>query len=359
MSNPDFICNPESGKITNKFCICEDTVIINSVSNFHGGKLLNSGGLKKFASVLLFLTACLFLVHAYWAEIAYIFRESLRILSGTQIRYLFLAFLVYLLSVYLFAVRWQRILTCMEYKLKATSLVPIIFGGIFANNLTPASRTGGEPLRIFWAKKQFRISYTNAVISILFERAIETIPITLLLIYVLYAFPWLDVKFPPLKNHLLIDTTILLLLAFLVAGIAVWRFKEKITPFLKEVQKNWRQLNKSFTSVLILSCAVWALDIVRLKLIALALNFPLSVYVIAAVSILYLLLGILPITPGGLGIVEGGLISLLLYFGLNLASASSFVFLERFISFGLSSLIGFLCLFYYGGFNIWKDTGSH
>jgi uncharacterized protein (TIRG00374 family) len=70
---------------------------------------------------------------------------------------------------------------------------------------------------------------------------------------------------------------------------------------------------------------------------------------------LYLLLGLLPITPGGLGIVEGGLISLLLYFGLSLASSGSFVFLERFISFGLSSLIGFLYLFYYGGSEIWKN----
>ena len=104
---------------------------------------------------------------------------------------------------------------------------------------------------------------------------------------------------------------------------------------------------------------VWILDIIRLKLIALALNLPLSLYLIATVSILYLLLGSLPITPGGLGIVEGGLISVLLYFGLPLASASSFVFLERFISFGLSSLIGFLYLFYYGGFEIWKNTKSH
>ena len=57
--------------------------------------------------------------------------------------------------------------------------------------------------------------------------------------------------------------------------------------------------------------------------------------------------------------VEGGLVSLLLYFGLSLASAGSFVLLERFVSYGLSSLIGGLCLFYYGGFEIWKNTKSH
>jgi uncharacterized protein (TIRG00374 family) len=125
------------------------------------------------------------------------------------------------------------------------------------------------------------------------------------------------------------------------------------------MQQNWNQFKKSFIPVLLLSCAVWILDIIRLKLISLALNLPLSIYLIAVVSILYLILGSLPITPGGLGIVEGGLISILLYFGLELASASSFVFLERFISFGLSSVIGFFYLFYYGGFKIWKSAELH
>lgn len=98
---------------------------------------------------------------------------------------------------------------------------------------------------------------------------------------------------------------------------------------------------------------------IRIKLVASALSLPLSMDIIIVFSVLYLVLGCLPITPGGLGIVEGGLVSLLLYFGMSPASAGSFVFLERFVSYGLSSLIGILYLFYYGGFKIWKDTKSH
>ncbi len=191
------------------------------------------------------------------------------------------------------------------------------------------------------------------------RKAGEAIPIALLLIYVLYSFPSLEVKFLPIKNNLTLSSTYLLLSVFLAAGVVIWIFREKLSSLLRSIYENWRQLHKSFIAVLLLSSGVWILDIIRLKLIALALNLPLSLYLIATVSILYLLLGILPITPGGLGIVEGGLISVLLYLGLSLASASSFVFLERFISFGLSSVIGFLYLFYYGGFKIWKNTKSH
>lgn len=66
------------------------------------------------------------------------------------------------------------------------------------------------------------------------------------------------------------------------------------------------QLHKSLIVVLLLSSGVWVLDVVRLKLIALALN----------------------------GIVEGGLISILLYFGLPLTSASSFVFITEGLRYG-------------------------
>lgn len=320
---------------------------------------MNRGILKTFILTILMLILGGFLIHTYWTELVILLGESWRILRETRIRYFTLAFLVYILSVYLFAVRWQNVLSCMGYDLKATSLVPVIFGGIFANNLTPASRTGGEPLRIFWVKKQFGISYTNAFISILFERLVEAIPIVMILIYVLYSFPLLEIKFLPLRNSLTLNSTYLLILTFLAVGISIWGFRAKLNSLLKSVQKNWRQLKKSFIPALLLSSGVWVLDIIRLKLIALALNLPLSLHIITTVSILYLVLGSLPITPGGLGIVEGGLISILLYFGLPLASASSFVFLERFISFGLSSLIGFLYLFYYGGFKIWKNTKSH
>ncbi|HWQ44239.1 MAG TPA: lysylphosphatidylglycerol synthase transmembrane domain-containing protein [Methanosarcina barkeri] len=315
--------------------------------------------MKKAILILLLLTAGEVLIRTYWTDIILILGESLRILSEIRISYFILAFLVYLLSVYLFAVRWQQVLSCMDYDLKATDLVPVIFGGIFANNLTPASRAGGEPLRIFWVNKTYGISYTNAFVSILFERLVEAIPIAMLLIYVLYSFPSLEIKFLPIKNSLTLSSTYLLLSVFLAAGVAIWIFRKKLSSLLKSIDENWRQLHKSFIAVLLLSSAVWILDIIRLKLIALALNLPFSLYLIATISILYLLLGSLPITPGGLGIVEGGLISVLLYFGVPLAQASSFVFLERFISFGLSGVIGFLYLFYYGGLKIWKNTKSH
>lgn len=320
---------------------------------------MNLGNLRTAIIFCLLLITGVFLIRIYWTDFTSALGESLSLLSQTRIRYFLLAFLAYLLSVYLFAVRWQRVLCSMSYEIKAADLVPVIFGGIFANNLTPASRAGGEPLRIFWVNKKFGINYIDGLISILFERLVEAIPISLLLIYVLYSFPSLEIQVLPSRADLMLNSTYLFLLLVLAAGLAFWIFREKFSASLNRVKQHWKQLQKSFVAVLLLSSSVWVLDVIRLKMIALALNLPLSLHLIATVSILYLVLGSLPITPGGLGIVEGGLVSILLYFGLPLASASSFVFLERFISFGLSSVIGFIYLFYYGGFKIWKSAKLH
>lgn len=320
--------------------------------------LLNLRTLKKAAAALLLLMA-IFLVRTHWIEIVPVLEGSRRILSETRIIYVILASSAYLLSVYVFAVRWQQVLSSIGYNLKAVNLLPIMFGAAFVNNITPASRTGGESLRIIWANRSFGISYTHALITILFERLVEAIPVALLFLYVLYISPSFEKLFLLQRDILPLNSSLLLTLTLIGTGIGAWFLLRKFSFFMKKLYQDWKRLNRSFAPVLLLSCGVWGLDVIRLKLVASALSLPLSLDLIITFSVLYLILGCLPITPGGLGIVEGGLVSLLLYFGLPLASAGSFVFLERFVSYGLSSLIGFLYLFYYGGFKIWKDTKSH
>jgi glycosyltransferase 2 family protein len=313
------------------------------------------GTLVKAIAALLLLTVGVFLVRTYWINIAPILVEILNTLKETRIRYVILAISAYLLSVYLFAVRWQQVLACIGYCLKISSLVPVYFGAIFINNISPGGNlAGGESFRIVWANKRFGISYIDAFKTIFFERSVEVIPVAVLFFYILYSFPSLEIKFLPMINDLRLNSVHLLLLAFLAAGTVIWFFRARFDSLLEDVKLSWKQLKTSFIPVLLLSCGVWTLDIMRLKLVALALNIDLPLKLIVTVSILSFLLGALPLTPGGLGIIEGGLISLLLYLGLPLGPAGSFVLLERFISYGISSITGVLYLSYYGGFKIWE-----
>lgn len=319
---------------------------------------MSLGTLKK-ASVSLLMLAAILLVRDHWTEILPLLEESWKILSETKGIYVFMASLVYLLSVYFFAVRWQKVLSSVGYNLKAVNLLPIMFGSAFVNNITPASRTGGESLRIVWANRSFGITYTHGLITILFERVVEAIPVAMLFVYVLYLSPSFKSLLLLQRKILPLDPSMLWVLTLLGAGIGAWILLRKSSSIIRKLYQDWRQMNRSFAPVLLLSFGVWGLDVIRLKLVASALSLPLSMDIIILFSVLYLILGCLSVTPGGLGILEGGLVSLLLYFGLSPASAGSFVFLERIVSYGLSSLIGVLYLFYYGGFKVWKDTKSH
>lgn len=59
-----------------------------------------------------------------------------------------------------------------------------------------------------------------------------------------------------------------------------------------------------------------------------------------------------------MGIIEGGLIGTLTYFGIPTALAVSITLLERFVSYVVSSLVGLVVLLTSGGVEIWKALKS-
>ena len=79
----------------------------------------------------------LFLFRTYWVDIIPILGEILKTLRETRISYVILAISVYLLSV-LICSPLAVGLFCIGYDLKATSLVPIYYGALPINNITPA-----------------------------------------------------------------------------------------------------------------------------------------------------------------------------------------------------------------------------
>ncbi len=112
-------------------------------------------------------------------------------------------------------------------------------------------------------------------------------------------------------------------------------------------------------AAIILSSVVWLLDVLRLKLITLAFGLNLAWSFIAVISIANLFFGLLAFTPGGgVGIIEGGLIGTLTYFGIPTALAVSITLLERFVSYVVSSLVGLVVLLTSGGVEIWKALKS-
>ncbi len=308
---------------------------------------MNLRTLKKAILIILLFIVGVFLVRPYLTEIVTILGENWGIFHESQIH---LAFFVHLLSIYLFTIHWQQVLSFNVYNLETTGLFPTFFEKIVVNNLTLKSVAGSEMLLILWVNKRFGIGYTNTFRSILSKKSIEAISILIILIYSSYFLSQLYIKLLPLRNSLTLSSTYLLIFVFFITGMTMWFIIAIFTSCLNCAQLNWKQLKKFFTFTPLLLFGGWILDKIHLKMMALALKISLFLHLVPTISILYLLLISLPISPSGLGIFKRIIISVPLYLGLRLASASNFFFLECFDLFWAQQRKRFLYLLNYGGF---------
>lgn len=276
--------------------------------------------------------------------------------ENASLRYLALAFITYYTSVFLYAVRWKLILGGIDRDAPLMELVKAIMASIFMNNVTPLSRSGGEILRVAWVSKRADIPSGVSAASIVYERILETVPVFLLFLAGI--------------SHFSSGESILLVLLGIAGVFAMWikwdsfvklslrLFRANVSDEEMEKISNLRKMHSINLAAIALSSSVWLLDVTRLKLIGLAFGINLPWAVVALVSIANLLLGLVAITPGGVGIIEGGLVGALTYFGIPMAMALPMTLLERLVSYVVSTIVGFLVLLASGGSEIWKALRS-
>jgi len=276
-------------------------------------------------------------------------------LDGKALELLGIAVATYYISVFIYALRWKIVLGGLGKSIPLTDLLKINLSSIFVNNITPMSRGGGEILRITWVSKKHRVPVAVSTVSILYERISEIVPVLILAVLGISYF----------ATHLR-----LFIVALFVLMVSIWikwdrivvlsvrLFKIKLTQ--DDLVRMLELKRKPTVNMLTigLSSAVWFLDVMRLKLIAMAFGWNPPLTFLSVVSLANLLFGLLAFTPGGIGIVEGGLLGTLTYFGIPSTLAVSVTLLERFISYVSSTVVGFVTLVASGGVEMWKALRS-
>ncbi|CAI1494046.1 Putative integral membrane protein [Thermococcus nautili] len=269
--------------------------------------------------------------------------------------YFFLAIATYYASVLLFALRWKYVLKGTGVDVPLGELFKANLAGLFMNNITPMSRGGGELLRMLWVSKLRGVPMGISAVTIIYERILESIPVMAMVAVGFLYFT---------------TSEALVLMPLMVGLVLIWmkweRFIElTLRVFRVDLSKEERErivaLRKCSNVNLVgigASSLVWILDVLRLKLITLAFGLNVSLPILVFVSVVNLILGIAAFTPGGIGVVEGGLVGTLTYFGLPPTLAVSVVVLERFISYVLGSLSGLMVLLTSGGREVWRALKS-
>jgi uncharacterized protein (TIRG00374 family) len=293
-------------------------------------------------------------------------------LGGANPLLVILAFGVYLLGAVFWAGRWNVTLSRVGHRVGLRNLYVVIFGGIFVNNVTPFTYSGGDPVaRAYLLKKTQRVPYPSGFATIMSEFILD-VPVFIsfvmvgLLLSIQWTPPWL----------------VLLLMAFWTAAVVGWSLpflhiirgkmaaarigtlvarivglfrkrtnKAKITRGVKRFYAGAEGIINSRRVVLYViafSVILWMVGITRLFVIFQALGYspPLAMLILA--TTIPWMAGLIPLLPGGLGTVDVTMTSVFLLFGMPVEIAVSAVLIERAITLVFGTALGAVALSHLG-----------
>jgi glycosyltransferase 2 family protein len=215
----------------------------------------------------------------------------------------------------------------------------------FVNCLVPAKL--GDAYRGYLLKKNSGPSFSRTMGTIFAERVMDVFALVgLLLIASLLVFRG---TVPSSLRVPLIAGVALVILGIL-GLLALYHFAARLSGFvplrLRPIFDRTAQgLTTSFTrtgltGAISLTAIVWLLEGVRLYCVAAAFGVELSPSSSLLVALLASLLTIMPLTPAGLGVVEGGTIIALKLLAIGDTDAGSIAIMDRVIAYWSVILIG-------------------
>ncbi|MSQ14488.1 MAG: flippase-like domain-containing protein [Dehalococcoidia bacterium] len=272
-----------------------------------------------------------------------------RVQSADPVLYL-VAFVVYYSTFPLRAYRWLLLLNNIGIKKSDNTPLPSIVGlsqiivlGWFANCVVPAKL--GDAYRGYLLKKETLASFSSTMGTVLAERIIDMVVLFLLLVAAGVGLLG-GASEEYVRNILLAGLAMLtvmatgLLVMLMLRGQLHWllpaRLKEVYARFHSGTIGSFRRMPLVST----ISVVVWLMETGRLLFVTKSLGISLSFSHVIFISLANSILTVLPFTPGGLGLVEAGVVGLLLVLvpSLSKEAALSVAVLDRAISYW--SLLG-------------------
>ena len=273
-------------------------------------------------------------------------------LGGVNGWYVAAALGLYLIGVLICATRWRTILASLGTRVRIVDTALAQLAGIFAGNVTPAGRVGGEACRIAVISLRTRVALPVAAVASVYDRLSEVPPVAVL---VLAAVPTLAGAGARLRVGWVS-------VAVATATVTVAVFGSVRFVRRRSWWRSWRERIASggvgtgtMATAVVFSSVVWLQDVLRLMIVAAAFGVSLTVSQAATLTVLTIVGGMLPIM-GGLGAIEGGLVAGLMLFGVGLETAAAITVVERSISYGLATLAGGSAVALIGGRRLWQAT---
>ena len=232
------------------------------------------------------------------------FYSVVEVLSHANPMYLFLAFLLTVLTPVISAKRWKIILDSMKYDISSMDCFCMIMGTLPLTSITPSK--SGDVIKAYYLKD--RVPITKTIGSVLTERVLD--------IFALIMFCLIGLAFYQRSRMIIITITIL----FCIIGFFFISHKEIKFPIKNSwndklqnillATKTLTKSKKSFLIVLMYTFTLWFLAVIQtiIFFLALGVNVPLS-FTMANIPIA-IFIGQIPVTLGGMGTRDAAIIFL-------------------------------------------------
>ena len=257
-----------------------------------------------------------------------------------------LAFLIYYVGFPLRGWRWTKLLKGAGYKVKVKDGTEILFLSWLVNCIVPAKL--GDLYRAYLLKLNSSVSATKTLGTVFMERILDLIAVAALgLLAGYWRFRGSLNDLPPTAQAIFaigVVVVVLLLVALVVMRsfgrkvIAVLPLPNKVVVFYDRFEEGvFGSVGLRGLPVLgIMTCLIWATEAMRLYFVVHALGFTdaqLGFSGAMFVALIGSLLTALPLTPGGIGVVEGGMgLVLTQVFTFSTPHALAIVIVDRAIS---------------------------
>ena len=273
--------------------------------------------------------------------------------------FVLVGFVVYYLSFPLRGFRW-KLLLAGAYEdspdnpvsaMHLSGLTQIIFISWFVNCVVPAKL--GDLYRAYLAKLWQNISWVKTVGTVVAERIVDLLVLAILLsLSGLIAF----------QGHLgKIKIILILALALAALGIVILASFRSLGPYLQRLvphrfQARYRALEDGLVQSLSLrrlpvviaaTIPIWLLEGLRIQFVFLALGVSLShITTVPFLPFLFFALGnavltTIPATPGGLGIAQSGMATVMVLLGVRSNQAVDVVIMDSLLSYWSIAVVGF------------------
>ncbi len=259
-----------------------------------------------------------------------------------------LALLSFVLAMGLRGLRWHWLLRNAGEDVGSFSLFEIIYASFFVNCVIPAKM--GDVYRAFLLRQRENVGASKALGTIIAERLLDLVVLMgLLLITGAITFhnrvPGTLVPYVIAGGLLAaFGITVVVVMATGHGTRLVRRLPERISVRYENFRHGTVQSLSPWPFVSLLTLAVWCLEGTRLGLVVASLGFtdlmhPSQFLLVALVAAL---LTTVPFTPGGLGLVEAGMVGVLATVAdVPRTAGASITVLDRSISYGSTLVIGF------------------